>query len=128
MKTLTELITPLLKVMPSPVPRRQERLRGQHALADGIKYVMPVNSDDSPVLMAAFPINKKAAAAILPGPELRPFSLGGKGLLVVVMQTSIGRAGRPKELGAGARDVVRRRAIAYRAQGRQVRNRRHGRA
>ena len=82
MKTLTELITPLLKVMPSPVPRRQQRLRGQHALADGIKYVMPVNSDDSPVLMAAFPINKKAATAILPGPELRPFSLGGKGLLV----------------------------------------------
>ena len=95
MKTLTELITPLLKVMPSPVPRRQQRLRGQHALADGIKYVMPVNSDDSPVLMAAFPINKKAAAAILPGPELRPFSLGGKGLLVVTVvnyrSTDIGK-------------------------------------
>ncbi|MGO4588793.1 acetoacetate decarboxylase family protein [Paenarthrobacter sp. 2TAF44] len=95
MKTLTELVTPLLKLMPSPVPRRQERLRGQHALADGIKYVMPVNSDDSPVLMAAFPINKKAAAAALPGTEMRPFSLGGKGLLVVTVvnykSTDIGK-------------------------------------
>src|SRR4029453_3566216 len=61
----------------------------------GIKYVMPVNSDDSPVLMAAFPINKKAAAAALPGTELRPFSLGGKGLLVVTVvnyrSTDIGK-------------------------------------
>ncbi|MFJ5955583.1 acetoacetate decarboxylase family protein [Paenarthrobacter sp. NPDC092416] len=95
MKTLTELVTPLLKLIPSPVPRRQERLRGQHAFADGIKYVMPVNSDDSPVLMAAFPINKRAAAAALPGSEMRPFSLGGKGLLVVTVvnykSTDIGK-------------------------------------
>ncbi|MFE4198256.1 acetoacetate decarboxylase family protein [Paenarthrobacter sp. NPDC056912] len=95
MKTLTELVTPLMKLIPSPVPRRQERLRGQHALADGIKYVMPVNSDDSPVLMAAFPINKRAAAAALPGREMRPFGLGGKGLLVVTVvnykSTDIGK-------------------------------------
>ncbi|MFI2566238.1 acetoacetate decarboxylase family protein [Paenarthrobacter sp. NPDC018779] len=95
MKTLTELVSPLLKLMPSPVPRRQERLRGQHAQADGIKYLMPVNSDDSPVLMAAFPINKRAAAAVLPGTELRPFSLGGRGLLVVTVvnykSTDIGK-------------------------------------
>ncbi len=95
MKSLTELVTPLLKLMPSPVPRRQERLRGQHAYADGIKYVMPVNSDDSPVLMAAFPIDKRAAAAALPGSEMRPFSLGGKGLLVVTVvnykSTDIGK-------------------------------------
>lgn len=95
MKTLTELLTPLLKLVPSPVPARQERLRGQHAFADGIKYVMPVNSDDSPVLMAAFPINKRAAASVLPGSEMRPFSLGGKGLLVVTVvnykSTDIGK-------------------------------------
>ncbi|WP_347110381.1 acetoacetate decarboxylase family protein [Paenarthrobacter sp. S56] len=95
MKNLTELVTPLLKLVPSPVPGRQERLRGQYAFADGIKYTMPVNSDDSPVLMAAFPINKGAAAAILPGSELRPFSLGGKGLLVVTVvnykSTDIGK-------------------------------------
>ncbi|WP_458107072.1 acetoacetate decarboxylase family protein [Arthrobacter sp. R3-55] len=95
MKNLTELATPLLKLLPSPVPRRQERLRGQHAFADGIKYLMPVNSDDSPVLMAAFPINKRAAAAALPGSEMRPFVLGGKGLLVVTVvnykSTDIGK-------------------------------------
>ncbi|WAH98340.1 acetoacetate decarboxylase family protein [Arthrobacter sp. MMS18-M83] len=83
------------KILPSPVPRRQTELTGQYAKVDGIKYVMPVNSDDSPVLMAAFPINKRAAAALLPGKEMRPFSLGGKGLLVVTVvnykSTDIGK-------------------------------------
>ena len=85
MNRLIGLAASLLRLAPSPVPHRQERLRGHHATVDGIKYSMPVNSDDSPVLMAAFPINKRAAAAILPGTELRPFSLGGKGLLVVTV-------------------------------------------
>ncbi|MCA4133631.1 acetoacetate decarboxylase family protein [Arthrobacter sp. M4] len=95
MKTITQLITPLLKLIPSPVPRRQHQLRSHHARVDGIPYLMPVNSDDSPVLMAAFPINKRAAAAILPGREMRPFSIGGKGLLVVTVvnykSTDIGK-------------------------------------
>lgn len=95
MNKLSGLAASLLRLVPSPVPHRQERLRGQHATVDGIKYSMPVNSDDSPVLMAAFPINKRAAAAILPGTELRPFSLGGKGLLVVTVvnyrSTDIGK-------------------------------------
>jgi hypothetical protein len=95
MNRLIGLAASLLRLVPSPVPHRQERLRGQHAVVDSIKYVMPVNSDDSPVLMAAFPINKRAAAAILPGTELRPFSLGGKGLLVVTVvnykSTDIGK-------------------------------------
>ncbi|CAN7268358.1 acetoacetate decarboxylase family protein [Arthrobacter sp. LjRoot78] len=85
MNRLIGLAASLLRLVPSPVPHRQERLRGHHATVDGIKYSMPVNSDDSPVLMAAFPINKRAAAAVLPGTELRPFSLGGKGLLVVTV-------------------------------------------
>lgn len=85
MNRLIGLAASLLRLAPSPVPHRQERLRGHHATVDGIKYSMPVNSDDSPVLMAAFPINKRAAAAVLPGTELRPFSLGGKGLLVVTV-------------------------------------------
>lgn len=95
MKKLIGLAASLLRLVPSPVPQRQERLRGQYARVDGIRYAMPVNSDDSPVLMAAFPINKRAAAAILPGTELRPFSLGGKGLLVVTVvnykSTDIGK-------------------------------------
>jgi hypothetical protein len=95
MNNVNQLLAPLLKLMPSPLPRRQNELRGQCAQVDGIKYVMPVNSDDSPVLMAAFPINKRAAAAVLPGKEMRPFSLGGKGLLVVTVvnykSTDIGK-------------------------------------
>lgn len=95
MKLPTQLLASLLRLMPSPVPRRQHSLRGRHAKVDGITYVLPVNSDDSPVLMAAFPINKRAAAAILPGDEMRPFSLGGKGLLVVTVvnyrSTDIGK-------------------------------------
>jgi Acetoacetate decarboxylase (ADC) len=95
MNKLNGLLAGLLRLMPSPLPRRQNELRGRHARADGIPYVMPVNSDDSPVLMAAFPINKRAAAALLPGEEMRPFSLGGKGLLVVTVvnykSTDIGK-------------------------------------
>lgn len=95
MNTLNGLLAGLLRLMPSPLPRRQNELRGRFARADGIPYSMPVNSDDSPVLMAAFPINKRAAAALLPGEEMRPFSLGGKGLLVVTVvnykSTDIGK-------------------------------------
>ncbi|KGJ80400.1 acetoacetate decarboxylase [Cryobacterium roopkundense] len=82
--------------MPSPVPARQNRLAGQHALVDGIPYTMPVNSDDSPVLMAAFPISRAAAARLLPGKELHPVDIGwGRGLLVVTvvnyLKTDIGK-------------------------------------
>lgn len=95
MNNVNQLLASLLKLMPSPLPRRQIDLTGQYAKVDGIKYVMPVNSDDSPVLMAAFPINKRAAAALLPGTEMRPFGLGGKGLLVVTVvnykSTDIGK-------------------------------------
>ena len=72
-------------LLPSPVPRRQIKLGGQYAIVDGINHVMPLTSNNSPMLMAAFPINKRAAAGLLPGKEMRPFSLGGKGLLMVMV-------------------------------------------
>ncbi|WP_442543151.1 acetoacetate decarboxylase family protein [Arthrobacter sp. KN11-1C] len=75
----------LHRVLPSPVPRRQLRLSGQHAKVDGINHVMPLSSNSFPMLMAAFPVNKRAAAGLLPGKEMRPFSLGGKGLLMVTV-------------------------------------------
>jgi hypothetical protein len=79
-------LRPMLKVMPSPVPRRQGRLRGQAALVDGISYDMPINSDDSQVILAAFPCDLAAAAALLPGKELHPVSLGrGRGLLLATV-------------------------------------------
>lgn len=68
------------------LPRRQERLRGRHALVDGIAYEMPVNSLDSPALMAAFSVNAAAAQDLLPGEELHALTLpNGRGLLVVTV-------------------------------------------
>jgi hypothetical protein len=85
-----------LAALPSPVPRRQRRLAGRHAFVDGIPFVLPVDSADTPALMAAFPVDRAAAARLLPGDELHPVTLpGGRGLLVVTvinyLRTDIGR-------------------------------------
>jgi hypothetical protein len=86
----------VLSATPSPVPRRQRRLAGRHALVDGIPFVLPVDSTDTPALMAAFPVDRRAAARLLPGGELHPLTIpGGRGLLVVTVvnyaRTDIGR-------------------------------------
>ena len=66
--------------------RRQRVLAGGHALVDGIAFDMPVNSADSPALMAGFTIDRAAAAALLPGEELHPVALpGGRALLMVTV-------------------------------------------
>jgi hypothetical protein len=57
---------------------------------------MPVNSADTPALMAAFPIDAAAAARMLPGGEVHPLRLpNGRGLFVVTVvnyvTTDIGR-------------------------------------
>ncbi|MFC8510472.1 acetoacetate decarboxylase family protein [Streptomyces sp. NPDC057411] len=85
-----------LAALPSPVPRRQRRLAGRHALVDGIPFELPVDSVDTPALMAGFPVDLRAAARLLPGGELHPVALpGGKGLLVITvvnyLRTDIGR-------------------------------------
>ncbi|MEV5972712.1 acetoacetate decarboxylase family protein [Streptomyces sp. NPDC051921] len=85
-----------LSALPSPVPRRQRRLAGRHALVDDIPFVLPVDSVDTPALMAGFPVDRAAAAALLPGGELHPLTLpGGKGLLLITvvnyLRTDIGR-------------------------------------
>lgn len=65
---------------------RQRRLAGRHALVDGIRFQMPVNSEHSPALMAAFACDYEKAAALLPGGELHPFRLpGGRAVLVVTV-------------------------------------------
>jgi hypothetical protein len=78
------------------IPRRQRRLAGRYALVDGIPYKMPVNSEHSPALMAAFPIDAQKAADLIPGGEVHPFRLfGGRGLLVITVidyrSTDIGK-------------------------------------
>ena len=65
------------------LPDRIERQRGRHALVDGIPFALPVNSDRTPVLMAAFPVNPLRAAELLPGEELHPVRLFGRGLLLL---------------------------------------------
>ena len=65
---------------------RQRALAGHHALVDGIPFDMPVNSYDSPALMAGFTTSYDATAALLPGEELRPVRLpGGRALLLVTV-------------------------------------------
>jgi len=93
---LLPLVRGLMSAVPSAVPRRQRRLAGRHARVDGIPFSMPVNSEDTPALMAAFPVDGAAAARLLPGNELHPVRLpGGRGLLVVTVVnyeiTDIGR-------------------------------------
>lgn len=85
-----------LSALPNPVPRRQRRLTGRHSLVDGIPFELPVDSEDTPCLMAGFPVDREAAARLLPGEELHPVTLpGGKGLLVITvvdyLRTDIGR-------------------------------------
>jgi hypothetical protein len=93
---LLPMVRGLLRVAPSALPRRQRRLAGRHALVDGIPFTLPVNSERTPALMAAFPVDGDAAARLLPGDELHPVRLpGGRGLLVVTVVsyqvTDIGR-------------------------------------
>jgi hypothetical protein len=96
MNTMVSLARLGLSALPSPVPARQRRLAGRHALVDGIPFVLPVNSADTPALMAGFTVDAEAAARLLPGGELHPVRLpGGRGLLLVTVinyvRTDIGR-------------------------------------
>jgi hypothetical protein len=83
---LLPVVRRLMSFAPSAVPRRQRHLAGHRAVVDGIPFTLPVNSEQTPALMAAFPVDGDAAARLLPGDELHPVRLpGGKGLLVVTV-------------------------------------------
>jgi hypothetical protein len=62
---------------------------------DGIPYQLPVDSRNSPALVAAFPINAEKAKRLLPGNELHPVRVFGKGVLLLTVvnyqSTDIGR-------------------------------------
>jgi hypothetical protein len=78
------------------LPKRQRRLAGHFALADGIPFTMPVDSKDCPVLLAGFTVDAEAAAALVPGEELHLVRLpGSRALLLVTVidyrTTDIGR-------------------------------------
>ncbi len=68
------------------LPRRIDTLTGRFSRVDGIPYELPINSKDSPALMAAFPIDAEKAARLLPGDELHPFRIRRKkGVLMVTV-------------------------------------------
>jgi hypothetical protein len=78
------------------VPERIDDETGRYSLVDGIPFQLPVGSHHSPALMAIFPIDPRAAAALLPGHELHPLRLpGGRGLLMITVidytSTNIGK-------------------------------------
>ena len=66
-------------------PKRLEEQAGRHALVDGIAFKLPVRSEQTPALMAAFSINPDKAKALLPGNELHPLRVWTKGLLIVTV-------------------------------------------
>jgi hypothetical protein len=67
------------------VPARQKRLAGRHALVDGLAFEMPINSEQSPALMAVFSIDLEAARALMPCDEVHPLQLWSRGLLVLTI-------------------------------------------
>lgn len=68
------------------IPRRLRRTYGRQALVDGIPFDLPVNSVDTPALMAAFSVDGDAAARLLPGNELHLLRFpNGRGALVVTV-------------------------------------------
>lgn len=66
------------------IPDRIQRTEGRHALVDGIAFDLPVDSRDTPALMAAFPISAARAAELLPGTDVHPLRLGGDRALLVI--------------------------------------------
>ena len=68
------------------MPRRLSRQAGRYALVDGIPFSLPVNSEQTPALMAVFPIDAERAAELIPGNEVHPFRISGsRGLLVITV-------------------------------------------
>ena len=78
------------------VPKRLKRQAGRHALVDGIPFRLPVDSEDTPALMAIFPIDAGRAAELIAGDEVHPLRLWrDRGALVITVinyeVTDIGR-------------------------------------
>lgn len=66
-------------------PARQKELEGRHAYVDGIRYAMPVDSWQAAAVIAAFPCNYEAAAALIPDGYVQPFRLWKNALLLVTV-------------------------------------------
>ena len=67
-------------------PKRQRRQAGRYALVDDIAFQMPINSEQTPGLMAAYTVDADKAKALLPKNEIHPFRLWNRALLAVLSQ------------------------------------------
>lgn len=67
------------------IPRRQNRLAGRHALVDGIRYEMPIDSWEASSVIAAFPCDYEAARKLMPPGDIHPFRLWRKALMIVTV-------------------------------------------
>ncbi len=78
------------------MPKRLERQQGRYALVDGIRFTLPVNSEDTPSLMAIFPVDFKAAATLIEGAEVHPLRLWGDraALVITVVNYEVTDIGR----------------------------------
>ncbi|OQK17691.1 acetoacetate decarboxylase [Methyloprofundus sedimenti] len=76
------------------IPQRIKQYTGRYSLVDGIPFKLPVNTSNSPALMAIFPINPEKAKQFLPA-GIHPFRLWKKALLVITVidykETTIGK-------------------------------------
>ena len=77
------------------LPRRLARESNHYALVDGIPFRLPVRARRLQALMAAFPVDREAAAALLPDKDIRVARLWRNALFVVTVvnyeDTVIGR-------------------------------------
>jgi len=64
---------------------RNNWLKGRRARVDGIDFVMPVANAASPAFSAVYTINATEAAKALPGQELHPLTIRGRGLLLLAV-------------------------------------------
>ncbi len=67
------------------IPRRQKEIEGKHSYVDGIRFEMPVNSWEASAMLAAFPCNYEAAAALIPESYIHPLKFFSKALLAVTV-------------------------------------------
>lgn len=67
------------------IPARLRNQAGRYALVDGIPFQLPVSSQQSPALMAVFPINAEKAKTLMPGREIHPLRIGAHAFLVITV-------------------------------------------
>ena len=67
------------------IPRRVKRQAGRHALVDGIPFALPVNSDRTSALMAAFEIDAEKAPRSCPATSSIPSGSGVEAVLLITV-------------------------------------------